>query len=75
MFGIILDALVYAGTPTRWPMLARRLFVLLFPITVPLLVAGWVVILGSFIAVCIVGCLWCICMEFINSMRLLWDGR
>jgi ABC-type transport system involved in cytochrome c biogenesis permease component len=75
MFSKIYDALIYLGTPNRWHLLARRMFVLLWPITIPLLIAGWVMMIAAFIGLCILGGLWCILMEFINSMRMVWERR
>lgn len=75
MFLKLYDALILLGTPSRWPVLARRLFVILCPITVPLLILLWMALIGAFIAIVAAGCLWCILMEFVNSMRTLWDGE
>jgi hypothetical protein len=73
MISQITDKLMNIVTPSRWPRVARRLFVVFFPITVPLLLAAWVAVLGTFIGVCVMGMLWVILMEFINSMRILWE--
>lgn len=69
------NALVLLGTPTKWPMIIRRIFVLFFPITIPLLMIAWMMFLVAFLGTLVAGCLWCILMECVNSMLIVWGRR
>lgn len=71
----IVEALVYLGTPTRWSIAFRRLFVVFCPITIPMLILFWTIFMAIVVVGLLIGFFWCILMELANSMLDLWREK
>lgn len=64
-----------ANTPRTWPQPWRRAFVLLFPITVPLWLSGWGVVIAVTIAVGLLMFAFGILSLFPALMWATWKGK
>ncbi len=69
----ILDRLIHAASPMRWTRPFRRLFVILTPVSVPLLICFWVFVIVAFVAMMAMGCIGLLLMEAFNGLRALWN--
>ena len=67
-----LQAIVNLGSPGRWPRIARKLFVILFPITIPMLIAYWFGMIFLIIGVALVVIIGCIAAEGGFALYALW---
>ncbi len=72
MYDKFLNAVLTMGTPNRWPSILRKLFVILFPITIPLLLAYWFAMIFVVIGVSVLVIIGCIVAEGAFALRDLW---
>ena len=72
MFGKLFEGLLHAATPAMWPRILRRLFVILSPITIPLLFVFWCGLIWCAIMLFFVMCACAIIAETVMALGALW---